>query len=81
MAESIDDLREQLARQILEAALKSDNAQFKVDAFKALEKYGMKGGKPAENPAGAGAMASFHERVKRAEMGIDGDGESPETDQ
>lgn len=80
MAEqSIEQLRETLARQILEAAIASDNPQYKVDAFKALEKYGMGKTKVAETGASAGAMTVFQARVKRAEEG-NGDAEPPETD-
>jgi hypothetical protein len=82
MAEkTIEQLREELARQILEAAIASDNPQYKVDAYKAVEKYGMKGGRSAEPATSGSPMAVFHDRVKRAEQGINGNGEPAETDQ
>jgi DNA-binding SARP family transcriptional activator len=79
--ETIENLRERLARQILENALDSDNPQFKVDAFKALEKWGMTraSSAPAKD-ADTSPMAAFQGRVKRAEQGVDTNGESPASD-
>lgn len=76
---TIEELREELARQILETAIESDNPQFKVDAFKALEKWGMTRGKQATASEPGGAMHAFQARVRRAEEG-NGDGEPAETD-
>ena len=79
---TIEQLREELARQILETAIDSDNPQFKVDAFKALEKWGIsRGNKTTPTTPGPGsAMSSFQARVKRAEEGNGDDAEQTETD-
>ena len=77
---SIDELREELARQILETAIDSDNPQFKVDAFKALEKWGMTKGKITTAPQPGSAMTAFQARVRRAEEGNGDDAEQTETD-
>ena len=74
---SIEQLREVLARQILELAIKADNEQYKLDAYKATEVRG-RTGKAAADPV-ATPMANFHARVKAAEMNGD-NGEPPETD-
>lgn len=73
---TIDQLREILARQILKMAIDDDNAQYKLDAFKATEPKGR--GTPRTITTAASPMAMFHERVRRAEG--NGDGESTETD-
>lgn len=82
MAEkSIDDLRDELAKQILELAIKSDNPQYKVDAFKATERYGKTvAAKPAVTPPpGSNGMAAFAARVKRAEeRGTQDAGDDPD---
>lgn len=61
---TIDQLREALARQILGIALLEDNAQYKLDAFRATERYGSS--KRAADPV-ATPMTDFANRVKRAE--------------
>lgn len=80
--ETIDELRDQLAKQILELAIKSDNPQYKVDAFKATERYGKTAAvaKPAVNPPpGSNGMAAFAARVKRAEeRGTQDAGDDPD---
>lgn len=80
--ETIDELRDQLAKQILELAIKSDNPQYKVDAFKATERYGKTAAvaKPAVNPPhGSNGMAAFAARVKRAEqLGTQDAGDDPD---
>ena len=64
----IDELRDKLAKQILQLAIESDNPQYKVDAFKATERYGKsQAAKTVETPA-PGGMAVFAARVKRAEQ-------------
>lgn len=77
--ETIENLRERLARQILEGALKDGNLQMKVDAFKALERYGMSK-KPTTEEAPTSPMAGFAARVKRAEEGATTNGESSASD-
>jgi hypothetical protein len=77
--ETIENLRERLARQILDGALTSDNLQFKVDAFKALERYAMSK-KPAADGAATSPMAVFGARVKRAEEGARPNGEPSTSD-
>lgn len=77
--ETIENLRERLARQILEGALNDKNLQMKVDAFKALEKWGISK-KPTADEAPASPMAGFAARVKRAEEGAHTNGESPTSD-
>ena len=76
--ETIDELRDQLAEQILKLAIASDNPQYKVDAFKATERYGKsQAAKPVETAA-PGGMAVFAARVKRAEQGLaNGDAGEP----
>lgn len=67
---SIEELREELARQILELALADSNAQFKLDSFKATAKPPDR--KPtAEIPAND-AMSIFQARVRRAAEAKDG---------
>jgi hypothetical protein len=79
--DTVEDLRDKLVRQLLELAVKSDNPQFKVDVYKATENRGRLA-KPADNPGkSSGAFAAFHDRVRRAEQGMNGDGEPVETDQ
>jgi len=64
----IDELRDKLAKQILQLAIESDNPQYKVDAFKATERYGKaQAAKTVETPT-PGGMAVFAARVKRAEQ-------------
>jgi hypothetical protein len=77
--ETIDDLRDKLAKQILQLAIDSDNPQYKVDAFKATERYGKSvNAKAVETPA-PGGMAVFAARVKRAEQGNGEDAGEPIT--
>lgn len=66
--ETIDELRDQLAKQILELAIASDNPQYKVDAFKATERYGKTAAAKAVETPSPGGMAVFAARVKRAEQ-------------
>lgn len=61
---SIEELREQLARQILLLALDDDNAQFKLDSYKATQKPPERG-KP-DLAAPADAMSIFQARVRKA---------------
>lgn len=68
---SIDELREALARQILELALEDPNAQFKLDSYKATARPASDRGKVAESSPADG-MAIFRDRVKKAELGGDG---------
>lgn len=81
--ETIDELRDKLAKQILELAIASDNPQYKVDAFKATERYGKSVTAKAVETPSPGGMAVFAARVKRAEQGLaNGDaGESAPSDQ
>ena len=80
---TIDDLRDKLAKQILEIAIASDNPQYKVDAFKATERYGKTApAKPAASPSQPNGMAAFAARVKRAEQaGTNGAGEPDDADE
>lgn len=64
-AAPIDKLREVLARQILKIAIADPNAQLKLDAFKATERYATKG--PAKADSVATPMANFQARVRRSE--------------
>jgi hypothetical protein len=65
----IDDLRDRLAKQILKLAIESDNPQYKVDAFKATERYGKSAAaKTAVETPTPNAMAVFAARVKHAEQ-------------
>lgn len=66
--QTIDDLRDQLAKQILQIAIESDNPQLKVDAFKATERYGKSQAAKAVETPSPGGMAVFAARVKRAEQ-------------
>ena len=79
--QTIDELRDKLAKQILELAIESDNPQYKVDAFKATERYGKSvTAKAVETAAPGNGMAVFAARVKRAEQGNGDAGEPPTTD-
>ena len=72
----IDELRDRLAKQILQLAIESDNPQYKVDAFKATERYGKSVAATAAKTAepAPGGMALFAARVKRAEQqGMNGE--------
>jgi uncharacterized coiled-coil protein SlyX len=66
---TIDELREELARQVLEIALETDNPQLKLDALaRTAERGKTAAAKPAVNPPpGSNGMAAFAARVKRAE--------------
>lgn len=72
---TIDELREVLARQILVEAIDSDNPQFKLDAFKATERYG-KNAPKAASEAPVGGMATFQARLRHAERGVNGDADN-----
>jgi len=67
---SIEELREQLARQILEIALSEDNAQFKLDSYRATQERGR--GRPPETPAQPVGMEMFRERLRKAEVKANG---------
>lgn len=63
---TIEEMKEELQRQILQTALKSDNPQYKLDVFKAVHERAAKS-KPAEPPPQADGMDAFRRRVKQAE--------------
>lgn len=66
---SIEELREALARQILELALDDPNAQFKLDSYKATARP------PDRRPSEAvtnDAMSVFQARVRKAAEARDG---------
>jgi hypothetical protein len=77
--ETIDDLRDKLAKQILEIAIETDNPQLKVDIFKATERYGKTAAAKAVETPSPGGMAVFAARVKRAEQGNGEDAGEPTT--
>lgn len=86
-ADSIEALRAELAEQILRLAIASDNPQYKVDAFKATERYGKSAAKAPGGEAAAGGMAVFHARLRQAQRpdrseeggsaGVNGDADEP----
>ncbi len=76
--QTIDELRDQLAEQILKLAIASDNPQYKVDAFKATERYGKTAAAKAVETPSPGGMAVFAARVRRAEQGVNGDAGEPD---
>ena len=69
MTQSIEEMKADLQRQILEEALTSDNPQFKLDVFKAVVERSARGSKPVEPDAGPDPMQRFRARVSRAESG------------
>jgi hypothetical protein len=77
--ETIDDLRDKLAKQILQLAIESDNPQYKVDAFKATERYGKTAAAEKAVAPTPGGMAVFAARVRRAEQGNGEDAGEPAT--
>jgi len=62
---TIDQLREELALQIIELALASDNEQFKLDSYRATAERGKP--KPTTPEQQPGGMTIFRQRVKQAE--------------
>lgn len=71
---SIAQLRDELARQILEFALKDDNPQYKLDAFKAtVERGKAQAQAPVDEPTDT--MTTFMTRVRQAAVaGAEPDG-------
>ena len=67
MDESIEELREILAKQILELAIEDENVQLKLDAYKATQERGTR--KVAEKVAATDGMAIFQARVAKATNG------------
>lgn len=78
---TLAQLRDELARQILEIALQDENPQYKLDAFKATQERGRPQTQAAAEEPMDG-MSIFAARVRKAsETGADGaDPEPPETD-
>lgn len=66
---SIEEMKAALQRQILETALESDNPQFKLDVFKAVQERATRGVKQADVEAPPDAMQRFQARVRKAESG------------
>ena len=66
--QTIEEMKADLQRQILEEALTSDNPQFKLDVFKAVVERSARGSKPVEPDAAPDAMQRFRARVSRAEQ-------------
>lgn len=64
---TLDQMRGELMRQILEIALETDNPQFKLDAFKCTQERG-KAPTPAAEMT-VDAMTTFRNRVLKAEAG------------
>lgn len=77
--QTIEQLREILAKQILELAIDSDNPQYKVDAYKATATSGRVARAEAA-PAAAGGMSMFQARIRAAEAGKNGAEQPTETD-
>ena len=67
--QSIEEMKELLQRQLLQTALTSDNPQFKLDVFKAVQERSPKQAKTVEIEQPVAAMATFQARVRRAEGG------------
>ena len=67
---TIEELRAELTRQVLEIALDSENPQYKLDALRATNPPGRAKAAP-EPPPGIDQMTAFQQRVKRAENGTD----------
>lgn len=65
--QTIEELREELARQILMLALEDSNPQYKLDSYKATQKPPERG-KHAE-VAPNESMSIFQERVRKARDG------------
>jgi hypothetical protein len=65
MENSIEELREILAKQILELAIDDENPQFKLDAYRATAERGTKRG-TEKLTAPTDGMTIFQERVKQA---------------
>ena len=64
--ETIEELRQELTRQVLEIALASDNPQYKLDTLRATNPPGR--AKPPPEPASiTDAMTMFRARVTKAE--------------
>jgi hypothetical protein len=73
---SIEELREELARQILEIAINDENPQYKLDAYKAINV------KPAkiEKATPVDAMTIFQQRVSAASGRENGSEQQAEID-
>lgn len=75
---TIDDLLRELAKLILEEAIDSENPQFRLDAFRAVQSYGKGTAKPApaEPTGGMAAWGARLRQVQRAAEVEDGDVEA-----
>ena len=67
-SETIEELREELAKQTLKLAIDSDNPQYKVDVLRATA-TSAKLGKPVASEPAAGGMSMFQARIRQAERG------------
>jgi len=77
--ETIDQLRDILAKQILKHAIDSSNEQYKLDAYKATATSGRVAKAEAASAAPGGGMSGFAARIRAAERGLNG-AEPAETD-
>lgn len=77
--ETIEELREELAKQTLKLALDSDNPQYKVDVLRATA-TSAKLSRPATSEPAVGGMSMFQARIRAAEVGKNGAEQPTETD-